>query len=138
MGLGDRYKAHVDFFVSQGYTETKEIIDETFEPASTADKSFTFQWILKGQQKETGHHEVTRVTFELKVIYSKGQNKAYSDFYKEMWNEVDTLEKAYIQWGDNTAGKDRVFIEAITPQPLDQNFELVVFTGFNQFLRSLI
>jgi hypothetical protein len=139
MSLGSRYAAHVAYFEGlSGYNEAKKTIGEDFEPASTADKTFIYRWILKTHGKQTGKHEVSKLTFQLKILYKKGQNQAYSAFYEALWDEIETVEKNYLDWGDGSSGQDRVWVEEITSEPLDENFELVTFTGMVNFLRSLV
>jgi hypothetical protein len=138
VALGDRYKEHVDFFEGlPGYHETKKKIDENYKPASRADKSFNYRWPEKNHVPETGRHEVTRMLYEVKIVYSKGQNVAYSDFYKSLWDEIDSVEKQYLAFGDGAPGRDRVWVDQILTESLDENFELVTFLGHIMFQRSL-
>lgn len=139
MSLGTRYKDHVDFFAGlTGYCETKKRIDENYKPASKADKSFTYRWVEKNHDKQTGKHEVTRMLYEVKIVYGKGQNVAYSDFYESLWDEIESVEKQYLDFGDGSPGRDRVQVDQITTEPLDENFELVTFFGIVKFVRSLV
>lgn len=139
MGLGDRYADHVNYFEGLAdYHESKKRIDENYEPAPSADKSFTYRWIEKNHDLQTGRHETDRMLYELKILYAKGQNVAYSVFYTGLWNELDVFEKGYLAFGNGSPGRDRVFVDQILTAPLDENFELVTFLGYVQFVRSLI
>jgi len=138
MGLGDKFTIHNNYFAGlSGYTQNNKLNDPEFEPASSAHKSFFLQWQIKTHQKQTGNAEVTKIAWSLKILFKRGQNEPYPDFYETTWNAIDTLEKGYLDFGNGDGGADRVWIEAIELEDLDSNYTLTTLIGTVQFVRDL-
>ena len=138
MGLGDKFETHNDYFAGlDGYNQNDKLNSENFMPTSSADKSFFLRWPTKTQQKQTGNSEVTGITWILKVLFKKGQGTPYPDFLKATWNSIDTLEKGYLNFGAGDNDGDRVFIENIELEDINQNYTSATLTGRLMFRRDL-
>lgn len=119
----------------EGYRENKQINDEDYAPTSTANKNYFLEFVKKTAETYSNNTEGASIYLNLKVVYQFPRKNDYATNAHDMWNDIDELERALLDYSNDT--DYYLFIEGVEIETLTEDYRLATFAGRIDYTRDL-